>query len=79
MVFGWKVAVYCYNYTKHTQKIRTSQESHYVPATDTKRLMLFKKTFAVYCKKHMEHHKYISYLTGNTLHLIYKDHSVNTV
>jgi hypothetical protein len=31
------------------------QETHYVTATETKRLMLFKETAAVYCESHTEH------------------------
>jgi hypothetical protein len=34
---------------------RTSQETHYVPAIETNRLMLFGETVAVYCENHMEH------------------------
>jgi hypothetical protein len=35
--------------------VRTSQEKHYVSATKTNRLLLFRKTVAVYCEKHTEH------------------------
>jgi hypothetical protein len=35
--------------------VRTSQETRYVSATETNRLMLFRKTVAVYCKNHTEH------------------------
>jgi hypothetical protein len=35
--------------------VRTSQETHYVFATETSRLMLFRETVAVYCENHMEH------------------------
>jgi hypothetical protein len=31
---------------------RTSQETHYVPATEPNRLMLFGETVAVYCENH---------------------------
>jgi hypothetical protein len=34
--------------------VRTSQETHYVTATKPNRLMLFRKTVAVYCKNHTE-------------------------
>jgi hypothetical protein len=34
---------------------RTSQETHYVSATETNRLMLFGETVAVYCENHTEH------------------------
>jgi hypothetical protein len=53
--------------------VRTSQETHYVSATETSRLMLFRETVAVYCENHMEHIKHSvgrklsPYLTGNTL------------
>jgi hypothetical protein len=32
--------------------VRTSQETHYVSATETSRLKLFKETVAVYCENH---------------------------
>jgi hypothetical protein len=35
--------------------VRTSQETHYVSATKTNRLMLFRETVAVYCENHAEH------------------------
>jgi hypothetical protein len=35
--------------------VRTSQETHYISATKTKRLMLFGETVAVYCENHTEH------------------------
>jgi hypothetical protein len=35
--------------------IRTSQETHYVSATEPKRLMSFRKKNAVYCENHMKH------------------------
>jgi hypothetical protein len=35
--------------------VRTSQETHYVSATETNRLKLFGETVAVYCENHMEH------------------------
>jgi hypothetical protein len=35
--------------------VRTSQETHYVSATETNRLMLFRETIAVYCENHTEH------------------------
>jgi hypothetical protein len=34
---------------------RTSQETHYVSATESSRLMLFGETVAVYCENHTEH------------------------
>jgi hypothetical protein len=39
----------------YKNSVRTSQETHYVSATETNRLMLFGKTGAVYCDNHMEH------------------------
>jgi predicted Zn-dependent protease with MMP-like domain len=35
--------------------VRTSQETHYVSATEPNRLILFRETVAVYCENHMEH------------------------
>jgi hypothetical protein len=55
MLFGEIVAVYCENHTEHTDKVRTSQETHYVSATESNRLMLFAETVVVYCKDHAEH------------------------
>jgi hypothetical protein len=39
----------------NTNSVRTSQETHYVPATKPNRLMLFGEIVAVYCENHMEH------------------------
>jgi hypothetical protein len=55
MLFGEAVAVYCENHTEHTDTVRTSQETHYVSATKTNRLMLFGERVAVYCENHTEH------------------------
>jgi hypothetical protein len=41
--------VYCENHTEHTDTVRTSQETHYVSATEPNRLM------PVYCENHTEH------------------------
>jgi hypothetical protein len=52
--------------------VRTSQETHYVSATKSSRLMLFRETVAVYCENHIELtdiEESSSYLTGNTLRL----------
>jgi hypothetical protein len=63
MLFGETVAVYCENHTEHINtlcgqnardfvyknSVRTSQETHYVSATETNRLMLFGEIIAVYC------------------------------
>jgi hypothetical protein len=42
------VVVYCENHTEHTDTVRTSQETHYISATEPNRLMLFGETVAVY-------------------------------
>jgi hypothetical protein len=55
MLFGETVAVYCENHTEHTDTVRTSQETHYVSATELNWLMLFGETVAVYCENHTEH------------------------
>jgi hypothetical protein len=55
MLFGETVAVYCENHTEHTDTVRTSQETHYVSATEPNRLMQFGETVAVYCENHTEH------------------------
>jgi hypothetical protein len=47
MLFEETVAVYCENYTEHTDTVRTSQETH-ISATEPKRLMLYGETVAVY-------------------------------
>jgi hypothetical protein len=39
----------------YKNSVRTSQETHYVTATEPNRLMLFRGTVAVYCENHMEH------------------------
>jgi hypothetical protein len=55
MLFGETVAVYCQNHTEHTDTVRTSQETHYVSATEPNRLMLFEEAVAVYCENRTEH------------------------
>jgi hypothetical protein len=55
MLFRETVAVYFENFTEHTNPVRTSQETHYVSATQTNCLMLFTKTVAIYCENHTEH------------------------
>jgi hypothetical protein len=35
--------------------VRTSQETYYISATETNRLMLFGETVSVYCENHMLH------------------------
>jgi hypothetical protein len=54
MLFGETVTVYCDNRMKHTNTVRTSQETHYFP-TERSRLMLFEETVAVYCENRTEH------------------------
>jgi neutral trehalase len=77
----------------YKNSVRTSQETHYVSATEPNRLMLFRETVAVYCENHTEHmntlcgqnaefcymYKSSPYLTGNTLHLRYRAQPVNAV
>jgi hypothetical protein len=66
MLFKETVAVYYDNRTEHTHtlcgqnavyinSVRTSQETHYVSAAETNRLMLFKETVAVYYDNRTEH------------------------
>jgi hypothetical protein len=58
MLFRETVAVYVqtiWNTRIYKNPIRTSQETHYVFATKLNRLMLFRKTVAVYCENHTEH------------------------
>jgi hypothetical protein len=78
MLFRETVAVYCENHTEHTDTVRTSQETYYIPPTELNLLMLFRETVAVYCENHTEH-RYSPYLTGNTLHLHYRAQPVNAV
>jgi hypothetical protein len=39
----------------YKNSVCTSQETHYVSATETNRLILFGETVAVYCENHTEH------------------------
>jgi hypothetical protein len=66
MLFSEIMAVYCENHTEHINTlcgqnavhinlVRTSQETHYVSATKTNRLMLFGEIIAVYCENHTGH------------------------
>jgi hypothetical protein len=62
--------------------VRTSQETHYVSATEPNRLMLFGETAAVYCENHAEHMNtlcghFSPYFTGNTKCLRYKAQPVD--
>jgi hypothetical protein len=67
MLFEETAAVYCEFHTEHTNtlcgqnaetlyknSVRTAQETHYVSATETNRLMLFGETVTVYCENHTE-------------------------
>jgi hypothetical protein len=75
----------------YNNSVRTSQETHYVSATETNRLMLFEGTAAVYCENHTEHIKYTVWAEckgfrriqfvphTSTLRLRYKDQPVNVV
>jgi thioredoxin-related protein len=78
MLFGETVGVYCENHTEHTDTVRTSQETHYVSATETNRLMLFGETVAVYCENHTEHTDTVR-TSQETLRLLYRDQPVNAV
>jgi hypothetical protein len=51
-----------------TSSVHTSQETHYVSATETDRLMLFGETAAVYCENHIEH---INTLCGQNAETLY--------
>jgi hypothetical protein len=55
MLFRETAAVYCENHIEHTNPVRTEQETHYISATETNRIMLFGETVAVYCENHSEH------------------------
>jgi translation initiation factor IF-1 len=61
MWFRETVTVYCENHTEHTDTlcgqnaVCTSQETHYISATEPNRLMLFGETVAVYCENHTEY------------------------
>jgi hypothetical protein len=61
MLFGLTFPVYCDNYTEHTDTLSgqnvefyVSQETYYVSATNTNRLMLFGERVTVYFDKHMD-------------------------
>jgi hypothetical protein len=78
MLFRETVAVYCENHAEHTDTVRTSQETHYVSATEPKGLMLFGKTVAVYCENHTEHTDTVR-SSQETLSLRYRAQGVNAV
>jgi hypothetical protein len=77
MMLGETVAVYCENLTEHKNTVRTSQVTHYVSATETNRLMLFRETVAVYCEN-MERTD-SARTSQETSHLRYRDQLVNAV
>jgi hypothetical protein len=52
----------------YKNSVRTSQETHYVSATETNRLMLFGETIAVYCENHTEH---VNTLCGQNAETLY--------
>jgi thioredoxin-related protein len=79
MLFGKTVAVYCENHTEHTDTVRTSQETHYISATETNRLMLFEEAVGVYCEDHTEDTDTVRTSQKNTLCLRYRDQPVNAV
>jgi hypothetical protein len=47
MLFGETVAVYCENHTEHTDTVRTSQEAHYVSATEPNGLIMGKQSLFI--------------------------------
>jgi hypothetical protein len=50
---GLKTEFHLSNVYKNS--VRTSQETHYVFATNTKRLMLFRQIIVVYCENRKKH------------------------
>jgi hypothetical protein len=56
----------------YTILVRTSQETHYVSATEPNRIMLFRETVAVYCESHTEH----IYIHTNSVRTSQKTHYV---
>jgi hypothetical protein len=47
--------LFAFFYITFINSDRTSQETHYVSATEPNRLMLFRETVTVYCENHTEH------------------------
>jgi hypothetical protein len=78
MLYEEIVAVYCEHRTEHTTTVRTSQETHYFPATETNRSMLYKETVAVYSENLTEHTNSVR-TSQETLLLRYRDQPVNAV
>jgi hypothetical protein len=60
----------------YKNSVRTSQETYYVFAAETNRLMLFRETVALYCKNHAE---YIYALCVNKLEPSFTFHSLGTL
>jgi hypothetical protein len=58
--------------TVYKNSVRTSQETHYVSATETNRLMLFTVTVAVYCENHAEN----EYIVRAKYRVIWKSQKV---
>jgi hypothetical protein len=54
-LFRETVAVPCESHMEHTDTVCTSQETDYVFATESNRLMLFRERAFAYCEKHTEH------------------------
>jgi hypothetical protein len=46
---------YCENHTEHTDTVRTSQETHYVSATEPNRLIRFTEEITEQCEINTEH------------------------
>jgi hypothetical protein len=57
--------------------VRTSQETHYVCATEPNRLMVFGKTVAVYCENRTEHTDTVR--TSQKTRLRYRAQLINAV
>jgi hypothetical protein len=55
---------------RYTNSVRTSQETHYVSATEPNRLMLFRETVAVYFENHTDHTYTNSVRTSQETHYV---------
>jgi hypothetical protein len=55
--------------TIYKNPVLTSQETHYVTATETCRLRLFREIVAVYCENRMEHRHCLSLMLRLTISL----------
>jgi translation initiation factor IF-1 len=82
MLCGETVAVYCENRAEHINtlcghfSVHTSQETHYVPATEPNRLMLFGETVAVCCENRTEHINTLCGQISDQLHVMVSVHIV---